>query len=137
MNHTQIGDVTEIRFALYCMEHNVPICKPMNNNLPYDYIIQIKDRLLRVQVKTGYDNDTENGFMFNTRSTSKNYNECTTKDYIGLIDGFIVWYKELPNKFYYIPIEEASSGCMNMYYGENPRSNQNYVNDYDFDAVLM
>ena len=39
MNHTQIGDITEIRFALYCMEHNIPICKPMNNNLPYDYII--------------------------------------------------------------------------------------------------
>ena len=74
--------------------------------------------------------------MFNTRSTSKNYTEITTKNYIGLIDGFITWYKELPDKFFYIPIEEASSGCMNMYYGDNPKSNQNYVYDYDFDNLI-
>ena len=136
MNHTQVGDVTEIKFALYCMEHNIPICKPMNNNLPYDYIIQIKDRLLKVQVKTGYNCNTKDGFMFNTRSTSKNYTEITTKNYIGLIDGFITWYERIPDKFFYIPIEKATLGCMKMYYGDNPKNNQNYVGDYDFDNLL-
>lgn len=136
MNHTQIGDITEYKFILYCMEHNIPISKPLNNNLPYDCIIELNNNLMKIQIKTGYDNKCENGFMFNTRSTSKNYNEITTKNYIGLIDGFIVWYYNIPNKFFYIPIEEASSGCMNMYYGENPRRNQNYVYDYDFDALL-
>ena len=55
MNHTQIGDITEYRFALYCMEHNIAISKPMNNNLPYDFIIEINRKLLKLQVKTGYD----------------------------------------------------------------------------------
>ena len=80
MNHTQIGDITEQRYILYCMERNIPISKPLNNNLPYDSIIEINGKLLKVQVKTGYENDVEYGFMFNTRSTSKNYTEITNKN---------------------------------------------------------
>lgn len=137
MNHTQIGDITEFKFILYCMERNIPISKPVNNNLPYDFIIEIKGQLYRIQVKTGYNSRNPQGFMFNTRSTSKNYNEITTKDYVNKIDGFVVWYKELPEHFFYVPIDKAASGCMNMYYGDNPRSNQNYVGDYDFDALLV
>ena len=136
MNHTQIGDITEYRFALYCMEHNIPISKPMNNNLPYDFIIQVKDRLLRVQVKTGYDNNNENGFMFNTRSTSKNYNEVVMKGYEDKIDGFITYYPIISNKFFYIPIEKAAKGSMTMYFGNTPKSNQNWCTDYDFDNLL-
>lgn len=136
MNHTQIGDITEYRFALYCMEHNIPISKPMNNNLPYDFIIEINNKLLKVQVKTGYDSTGQNTFMFNTRSTSKNYNEIINKNYIGKIDGFITYYSVIPNKFFFIPIEKASSGTMKMYFGETPRYNQNWCKDYDFDNLL-
>lgn len=136
MNHTQVGDITEYRFALYCMERNIPISKPMNNNLPYDFIIDLNGRLLKIQVKTGYNNPSEDVFMFNTRSTSKNYSEITIKCYDGLVDGFITCYEALPNKFYYIPIEKASKGCMRMYYGDSPKSNQNWCNDYDFDNLL-
>jgi hypothetical protein len=39
MNTTQIGDITEQRFILYCLEKEIPICKPIGNNLPYDFII--------------------------------------------------------------------------------------------------
>ena len=137
MNHTQVGDITEQKFILYCMERNIPISKPLNNNLPYDCIIDINGALLKIQVKTGYDNKTNKGFMFNTRSTSKNYSEITTKDYVGLIDGFVVWYKDLPNRFIYVPIEKASSGTMNIYYGDAPRSNQNCFCDYAFDALFV
>lgn len=136
MNHTQVGDITEQRFILYCMERNIPISKPLNNNLPYDCIIEVNNRLLKIQVKTGYNNQSKDSFVFNTRSTSKNYTECTTKDYIGLIDGFITWYKDLPNNFFYIPIDKASKSGMIMYFGDNPKSNQNYVGDYDFDNLL-
>ena len=30
MNHTQVGDITEYKFILYCMENNIPISKPLN-----------------------------------------------------------------------------------------------------------
>lgn len=136
MNHTQTGDITEYKFAVYCMEHNLPISKPMNNNLPYDFIIEIKNKLYKVQVKTGYDSKSQNSFMFNTRSTSKNYSEVTTKDYEGVIDGFVTYYPLIPNKFFYIPIEKASKGSMIMYFGNNPKTNQNWCKDYDFDILI-
>lgn len=136
MNHTQVGDITEQRFILYCMERNIPISKPLNNNLPYDCIIELNGKLLKIQVKTGYNSDSKNCFMFNTRSTSKNYSEIATKNYNGLIDGFITWYRDIPNNFFYIPIEKSTSGSMKMYYGDRPRKNQNFVGDYDFDNLL-
>lgn len=137
MNHTQTGDITEMKFVVYCMEHNIPICKPLGNNLPYDFIIEVKKQLYRVQVKTGYGDNIKDGFMFNTRSTSKNYNEITTKDYVDKIEGFVVWYEQIPEHFFYIPIDKAASGTMKMYYGDDPKSNQNYVGDFDIDALFV
>ena len=136
MNHTQIGDITEYRFALYCMEHNIPISKPMNNNLPYDFIIDLNGKLLKIQVKTGYDSKSQNSFMFNTHSTSKNFSEVMEKTYEDKIDAFITQYSIIPNKFFFIPIEKASKGSMVMYFGNNPKYNQNWCKDYDFDNLL-
>ena len=136
MNHTQTGDITEYRFALYCMEHNIPISKPMNNNLPYDFIIDLNGKLLKIQVKTGYDSKSQNSFMFNTRSTSKNFSEVVEKTYEDKIDAFITQYSIIPNKFFFIPIEKASKGSMVMYFGDNPKYNQNWCKDYDFDNLL-
>ena len=136
MNHTQVGDITEYRFALYCMEHNIPISKPMNNNLPYDFIIELNGKLLKIQVKTGYDNKSQNSFMFNTRSTSKNFSEVVEKTYEDKIDAFVTQYPIIPNKFFFIPIEKASKGSMVMYFGDNPKYNQNWCKDYDFDNLL-
>lgn len=136
MNHTQIGDITEYRFAIYCMERNIPISKPMNNNLPYDFIIDIHGKLLKIQVKTGYDNKSMNSFMFNTKTTSKNFSEIVEKDYQDKIDGFITCYKDIPNKFYYIPVGKAAKGSMVIYFGDAPKINQNWGQDYDFDNLL-
>lgn len=132
MNHTQIGDVTEHRFILYCLEHNIPVSKPVNNNLPYDCIIDVNSQLLKIQVKTGYKSSSKDTFVFNTRSCSKNFTEVKVKTYDGLIDGFITWYEQTPDVFYYIPVEQASAGSMRIYYGNTPTSQQNNGKDYIF-----
>ena len=136
MNHTQVGDITEYEFILFCMKRNIPISKPLNNNLPYDCIIEVNGKLLKIQVKTGYDSPTKEAFTFNTRSTSKNYSEVVNKNYDGLIDGFITCYRELPNKFFYVPIELATNGNMTMYYGSHPTARQNWTEKYDFEKLI-
>ena len=132
LSHTQIGDATEYRFFLYCIENGIDISKPLTNNLPYDCIIDFHGKLLKIQIKTGYDCTTQDSFRFNCKSTSKNYNEVTMKTYEGKIDGFITWYKEKPENFYYIPINKANKSTMIIYYGNNPTKNQNYHLDYLF-----
>lgn len=132
-SHTQKGDIAEYKFIVYCLEHNIPISKPVSNNLPYDCIIDLNGKLLKIQIKAGYKGKSDKTFVFNTKTTSKNYNEIVEKDYTGLIDGFITWYSEIPNKFFYLPVSTVTKGSMVLYYGESPKANQNYAFDFDFD----
>lgn len=129
MNKTQIGDISEQKFILYCLEKDIPILKPIGNNLPYDFIIEINNQLYKIQVKTAYQAKTKDSWTFNTRSTSKNYNEIINRDYIGKIDFFAVVNPCLSD-ICFIPVDKASSGSMVLYYGENPKNNQNYYKDF-------
>lgn len=129
MNKTQIGDISEQKFILYCLEHDIPISKPIGNNLPYDFIIDFKNKLYKIQVKTAYEGRTDNSWTFNTRSTSKNYTEITNKNYIGKIDFFAIINPQNTN-ICFVPIEKAASSSMVLYYGENPKPNQNYYKDF-------
>ena len=129
MNKTQIGDISEQKFVLYCLTHNIPISKPIGNNLPYDFIIDFNNKLYRIQVKTAYASKTPNSWIFNTRSTSKNYTEIINKNYIGKIDYFAVINPD--NQFIsFVPIDKASTGTMTLYYGDTPKPNQNYYKDF-------
>ena len=128
MNTTQIGDITEQKFILYCLEKEIPVCKPVGNNLPYDFIIEYNNQLLKIQIKTARLNkDNNDVIIFNTRSCSKNYNEITTSDYVGKIDYFAT---EWNNNWYFIPIEKASTGEHRIYLGEKPKPNQHSYKNY-------
>ena len=132
MNKTQIGDYSEQLFVLYCLKNEIPICKPIGNNLPYDFVIEYNGTLLKMQVKTAYhmESQSEMVYSFNTRSCSKNYSEITTSDYIGKIDYFVVINQDFPEKICFVPADKASKSMMNLYYGETPRANQKSYKSY-------
>lgn len=48
MNKTQIGDISEQKFILYCLKREIPISKPIGNNLPYDFIIDYNNNLYKI-----------------------------------------------------------------------------------------
>lgn len=127
MNTTQIGTITEQKFILYCLENEIPISQPIGNNLPYDFIIEFNNKLLKIQVKTARKGETEGTITFNTRSCSKNYSEVTTSNYLGKIDYFATCWD---NKWLFIPIEGASKGEHRICMHDNPKSNQHYYKDY-------
>lgn len=129
MNKTQVGDISEQKFILHCLMNQVPISKPIGNNLPYDYIIEYNNQLLKIQVKTAYKASTQDSWTFNTKSSSKNYTEVTTHNYIGLIDYFAVINPER-KEIIFVPIDKASKGSMIIYYGENPKSSQKWYKNY-------
>ena len=129
MNKTQIGDISEQKFILYCLQNNIPISRPIGNNLPYDFIIEYQDRLLKIQVKTAYKGSSQDSWIFNTRSTSKNYSEVTNKNYLGKIDYFSVINPE-SDVVCFIPVDKAAIGSMILYYGETPKARQNYYKNF-------
>ena len=129
MNKTQIGDISEQKFVLHCLVKDIPVCKPIGNNLPYDFVVDYNGNLLRIQVKTAYKGTSQDTWVFNTRSTSKNYSEVTNHNYIGLIDYFAVVNPE-SEYIIFVPIDKAAKGSMIIYYGETPKSNQKWYKDF-------
>ena len=130
MNTTQIGDITEQKFILYCLNNEIPISKPIGNNLPYDFIIEHNQKLLKIQVKTSRQSATsQETITFNTRSCSKNYNEITTSNYINKIDYFATCWND---KWYFVHIDKATKGEQRIFIGEEPKPNQksNYYKNF-------
>ena len=128
MNTTQIGDITEQKFILFCLEREVPISRPIGNNLPYDFIIDWNEKLLKIQVKTARKApQSTTSIVFNTRSCSKNYNEVSMSDYTDKIDYFVTYWED---KWMFIPEKEASSGEHRICICDNPKPNQHYYKDY-------
>lgn len=130
MSTTQIGDITEQKFILHCLENNVPVSKPIGNNLPYDFIIEYNNQLLKIQVKTCRQTTNSNEtIVFNTRSCSKNYSEITNSNYVNKIDYFATCWKD---QWYFVHIDTASKGEHRIYLGEEPKPNQrkNYYKNF-------
>jgi hypothetical protein len=126
VNTTQIGDITEQKIILYCLEHDVPILKPIGNNLPYDFVIDYNGELLKVQVKT-CRKASEEVITFNTRSCSKNYSEIIQKDYVDRADYFVTIYND---KCLFVPVNSAAKGEHRIYIGENPKKSQHSYKEY-------
>ena len=131
MNTTQIGDISEQRFILYCLQHEIPVCRPIGNNLPYDFIIDFQGKLLKIQVKTAYPkpNSITDVWTFNTRSCSKNYTEVTNHNYVDLIDYFAV-VRQDREEIIFISIDKAAKGSMNICYEDCSKPNQNHYKDF-------
>lgn len=130
MNTTQTGDISEQKFVLFCLENNIPISRPIGNNLPYDFIIEYDGRLTKIQVKTGFNIGTKpKVFRFNTVSTSKNFSEIVSKAYTGRIDYFAVVYSGV-DFIMLIPVDAVPKHSMVLYYGDSPTIRQNHVDKY-------
>lgn len=115
MNTTQIGDISEQKFVLRCLELEIPVLRPVGNNLPYDFVIEFNGSFKRIQVKTGYSTPSKSpgAFQFNTRSTSKNYSEVVHKTYDGLVDYFAVVYKGV-DFVMLVPASDISKGATTL-----------------------
>lgn len=131
MNTTQIGDVSEHKFVLRCLERGIPILRPVGNNLPYDFVIELNGLFCRVQVKTGYKGRSTGTIQFNTRSTSKNYTEVVSKGYYGKVDFFAV-VSQFVEYIMILPISEVSKGAMVLSHVDSRKKNQKYCADYIF-----
>ena len=68
-NHVKKGNISEQQFILYCLNNDIKVSRPVFNDARYDFIIDINNKLLRVQVKTAYDSQTEERFVFNTSNS--------------------------------------------------------------------
>ena len=124
----QKGITTEIYVAAYLLERGYNVSQPFCQDSKYDLIVDVNNKLLRLQVKTARLNpDTNNSILFNCRSTTKNSKTNKSRYYEpDEIDYFATYWK---GQVYLVPVEECSSE-KRLHLTKPLRANQCYAGDY-------
>jgi hypothetical protein len=95
------GNATEAAVLDALVNRDFAVLLPFGEGHPYDLVVQIKDRFLRVQCKTAR---VRNGCLrFNSRSTDHGHGPGT---YIGLADIFGV-YCPSTGQVYLVPVRDV------------------------------
>ena len=103
-NTNYIGQITETQVILQCLLHEIPVSIPYGDKSRYDLIIDLNNKLYRVQIKTARRaNTTGEAFIFNCYSVVNGKKHRYTKDEI---DYFATLWND---QLYLIPVEECSS----------------------------
>lgn len=106
MDNITKGTVTELKCITYLIENDYNVSIPQKPTR-YDFIIEAKDKLLKVQVKSSHLNKTGEAIEFATASRRQSKNGVISHNYKGDgIDFFCTWYD---NECYLIPIQECGA----------------------------
>lgn len=102
-----VGFRSEVTILRELVHRGYSVSIPFSTNQRYDLIVDVGDRLLKVQCKTGR---IRNGAIeFNTISIRTNMHKVLTRGYDGEIDYFAVYCPQTDG-IYFVPIEEARRG---------------------------
>ena len=107
MNSKQIGNITELETMLAFMKLGYNVLTPYGDCERYDFVVDTKDKFVRVQSKTSSTDDDGASFQFHCRSShrreGKAINERYTRDEI---DYFVTTFN---GKCYLIAVEECGA----------------------------
>lgn len=128
----QKGITTELYVASYLLSLGYNVSQPFCQDSKYDLIVDVKNKLLRLQVKTSRPTNN-NSITFNCRSTTKNSKTNKSRSYEeDEIDYFATYWN---NKVYLVPVGECST--QKSLHLEPPKQfNQSYIEDYKAEEVF-
>lgn len=139
MKNTQIqGAMTEQKCFLKCIEMGYIISKPLFDNARYDFILDIKGKLYRIQVKTSrWVDEAKTAFVFNGYSqhstgTGNKRMKYTNQE----IDYFMT---EQENIFYLYPATETGFVEKSLRIAPTKSGqvkNISFAKDYVFEEVI-
>lgn len=121
----QKGNLTELQCIAAFYEIGYSVSIPYGENSRYDFIADVDDHLIRVQVKSSSTKDGGKSYTFSCRSSRTNGKRTITKRYTKLeIDYFATF---INGRCYIVPVEECSnSKCLRFVKTDN--NQQEYVN---------
>ena len=126
-----VGQLTEQKCFVKCLEEGYSISKPLFDNARYDFILDTGNKLLRIQVKSSWNEDhsafTFNGYSQHSTGNGNKRMKYTNKE----IDYFMT---EKDGKFYLYPAEEEGfvSKCLRITSKQN-QSQIKWAKNYEFE----
>jgi hypothetical protein len=93
MSAKGLGEFAEAEFLRTVLKMGMAVTKPWGENQGYDFIVDVKGRLTRVQVKAAFRQGRQGGYSLRTYRSSK---ECYTPKEIDALAGYVApeetWY---------------------------------------------
>jgi hypothetical protein len=93
MSAKELGEFAEAEFLRTVLKMGMAVTKPWGENQGYDFIVDVKGRLTRVQVKAAFRRGRQGGYSLRTYRSSK---ECYTPEEIDALAGYVApeeaWY---------------------------------------------
>jgi hypothetical protein len=125
-----------MKVMLYFTELGYNVSQPLNSDSKYDCIIDVNNKLYRIQIKTSHlSTTTKDSIEFKCRSITTTQNHCKQSGYTSEDIEFFatVW----DNEVYLIPVNECSLAKTLHLSKTIIRSNWSYLEDYKAKEVLQ
>ena len=137
MNPKSKGVITEHKVIAKLLQLGYTVSSVIGDNSPYDIVLEIKNILYKVQIKTA--RRYKNSIIFNTESYRINTKGYYKTNYENKIDFFIVWLPE-DDKFYMAKVEEVARGNATLKDCETKngqKKNVSRAEDFELELVLQ
>ncbi len=138
MNTKLLGNITEQKCFLKCLELGYSISKPLFDNDRYDFILDTGEKLLRIQIKSSRWKDEEHsGFVFNGYSQHSTGNGNKRMKYTKKEIDFFMTEKD--GSFYLYPASEEGFNEKTLRVlptKTRQKKNISFASDYLFEEVI-
>ncbi|MDN3636078.1 group I intron-associated PD-(D/E)XK endonuclease [Neolewinella lacunae] len=99
----QRGDIAEQAVVLQSLRRGWGVLRPVGDWLPYDLVLDVKGRLVKVQVKFAWFDEVKGNYVVDNRRTKTNRREMVRSNYsLADFDFAIAYINEL-DVFYVMP----------------------------------
>lgn len=135
MNTKRFGNVGEAKALSWFIENGIPVSVPFGDNEKYDFIIDLNNKLLKIQVKSSSQLFQER-LVFNLRSVR--YNSSGSHVYTSSEIDFFVLYHEYTKQLYILSPEECAGTSLMLRLPDdkqNLQSNSKFADDYLIDRL--
>ena len=137
MNTRTIGELTELKCQIFCLEKGYIVSKPIVDNARYDLLLDYNGKFYRIQIKTSrWMSEDHEGIIFNCKSQHSISGGNKIMKYTpDEIDFFMT---EFENKFYLVPCENAKNEMrLRFKPTKNNQDNKaNFAKDFEFEEVI-
>ena len=99
------GDIAEQAAIMKALEHGWAALKPLGDRLPYDLVLDIKGKLVKIQIKSAWLDKMWGNFVVDNRRTKTNRRRMLREPYKKSDFDFAAVYLDGINIFYVFPIE--------------------------------
>lgn len=134
-DNTIKGVLTELQCQKDFIERGILVSQPITQDSKYDYIVDIKGILYKIQCKSSSLSTDETYISMKTKST----NVRTMKDTYYSKDDIDYFYTTYEDKGYLIPVEVSGHGETRLRFSSSQPNNPNirWASNYEIDKMLQ